>query len=162
MEAPSGVARRPSCLGRQAYGELEAEANSCGRLCKVGKFVKVQLIEPKVGNLVKKAPILCAKSNVVRDSKIRAAAVHKGATSLPVRSGHDELIGRVENHRASSAKGVGLDVTVSAGQINNHRTDRLMKVRLNSGRPTKGHEVLSVTRVTIVPFGRNPFVELIG
>src|SRR5262245_58385808 len=142
---------------------LEADDNSSGRLCKVGEFVEIQLIELKVGNLIQKAPILCTKSDIVRDSKIRAASVYKGATSLLIGSRHDELVCGIEEHSTSASQDIRLDVAVSAvRQINDQGAERFMKVRLNRRRSTSGHVVLRVTGVPIIPFGSDPFVELIG
>ena len=93
------------------HGELESDKESDGRLCQVSEFVEVECVESEVGNFVYEPAILRANPKVLRDIEIGAAAIHESAPRLSFRSGHDELLSRIEYQCATSAQYIGPDAS---------------------------------------------------
>ena len=81
------------------------------------EFVEIESVEPKVGDLVYKAAILRANTKVLSDIEIGAAAIHEGATRLPFRSSHDELVRRIEDQRSTSAEYIRPDASHVNGNV---------------------------------------------
>src|SRR5439155_24437800 len=106
--------------------EIESE----GRLCEVGEFVEIECGDTKVGDFVHKPAILRTQSEVVRDIEIRAAAVHKGSTRLPLGTGHAELVGRIEDQCSTAAKHVRPDAARADRNMRDQCAGDFVKISL--------------------------------
>src|SRR5262245_56165764 len=93
------------------WKRLESEKKSDRGLCQVSEFVDVEFVEPEVGNFVYKPAILRANTEHPCEIETGTAAVYEAAACLTVRTGHDELLGRIEDQCATAAQRVGPDAS---------------------------------------------------
>ena len=63
----------------------------------MSEFIEIESVDPEVRNLVNQSAILGANAKVLREVEISAAAIYESASRLPIRSGHDELLSRIED-----------------------------------------------------------------
>jgi len=115
--------KRPLSVFGAASGregrELESDKESDGRLCQVSEFIEVECVQFKVGNFVYEPAIFRADTKVLRDIEIGATAIYESASCLAFRSGHDELLCRIEYQRSTSAQ----DIRPDASRVNRNVRD---------------------------------------
>ena len=96
----------------------------------MSEFVDVELAETKVGDLVYKPAIFGAYTKAFRDIEIGAAAIDESTSRLPVRSGHDELVSRIEDQCSGASQHIRSDASYVNGEVRDQCTCHFVKIRL--------------------------------
>ena len=142
---------------------LESENDSSGRLRRMCPAVSVQGRESEVRILVHKTSVFSPQREVLRQSVVGACSVQESASPLSASAGNRSAIvaGGTKGQTAAPSERVSTDPSDAKWKGHHQiRSDRV-HVGLDSGFAETTKIFLSISVETIIPFRREPTVDVI-
>jgi len=148
---------------RAAQARLKMEDYSSGWLRRVRPAVGAQGRESEVRILVHKTSIFGAQGQVSRQGIIGAAAVQEGAPSLSAGAGHRpaRIAGGIKEQTAAPSQHLGTHPHDGQWKVHHQIARDRVRVGLDSGFSETTKILLRISVETIIPFRREPTVDVI-
>src|SRR5216683_6018494 len=141
----------------------EVENDSSGWLRRVSPAVSVQGPESEVRILVHKTSVFGTQREVSAPGIISACSVQEGASSLSASPGNKPALvaGGIKDQTAAPSERVSTDPSNVEWKVHHQIPSYCVHVGLDSGFSETSKVFLSVSVETIIPFRREPTVDVI-
>ena len=147
-----------------AQALLETDDDPSGWLRRVRPAVSAQACESEVRIPVHKTSVFSAQRQMSREGIISAAAVQEGTRSLRAGASHRsaKIARGIKDQTAAPGERVSADPSDAQWKFHHQISSNCVHVGLDSGFSKAAEISLSISIESIVPFGREPTVDVIA